>query len=198
MTRNAPDLSGEESDRLVVLSGSGDTGAFEELMKRHQSRLRNLLRRLSNDPVLADDLAQRTFLEAWRSIKTIRSASAFNAWLRRVAINTWIKHSRSKDPLNTALEKPDLTVEADHSFVDEGIDLDRALSALPENTRLCIVLAYHQGMSHGMVAEFTGLPLGTVKSNIKRGAEQLRALLVSYGDEYPAENQGRQKNGTRT
>lgn len=114
-----------------------------------------------------------------------------------MAINTWIKHFRSKDPLNTTVDKPDLTVKADHSSVDEGIDLDRALSALPKNTRLCIVLAYHQGMSHGMIAEFTGLPLGTVKSNIKRGVQQLRELLVSYVDEYPAEKSGRQKNDRR-
>ena len=61
-----PDHSSEESDRLVVLAGIGDAEAFEELVKRHQSRLRNLLRRLSNDTALADDLAQQTFLEAWR------------------------------------------------------------------------------------------------------------------------------------
>jgi len=182
MTRNAPDLSSEESDRLVVLAGSGDTDAFGELVKYHQSRLRNLMRRLSNDPVLADDLAQQTFLEAWRSIKNLRSTSAFSAWLRKVAINTWLKHSRSKDPLNWIKDNSEEPIKVEHSFIDEEIDLDRALSTLPKQVRLCIVLAYHQGMSHGMIADYTGIPLGTIKSNIRRGVQQLRKLLRPYED----------------
>jgi len=192
MMRNASEFSGEESDTLVVLAGNGDTRAFEELIKRYQSRLRNLLRRLSRDPVLADDLAQQTFLEAWRSIRNLRSSSAFGAWLRKVAINTWLKHSRSKDPLNAIDDKPDKLVKVEHSFVEEEIDLDRALSTLSKPERLCIVLAYHQGMSHTMIAEFTGIPLGTIKSHIRRGVEQLRELLRSYEDEYLSENTGRQ------
>ena len=191
MTRNAPDLSGEESDTLVVLARNGDTGAFEELVKRYQSRIRNLLRRLSNDPVLADDLAQQTFLEVWRSIKNLRSVSAFSTWLRKVAINTWLNQSRSKDPLNTVVDQSDTPLKAESSFVDEEIDLDRALSELPKQVRLCIVLAYHQGMSHRMIAEFTGIPLGTIKSHIRRGVQQLRELLKSYEDEYLSENTGR-------
>ena len=188
MTKYTPDLSSEESDSLVVLAGRGDTRAFEELVKRHQSRLRNLLRRLSNDPVLADDLAQQAFLEAWKSVKDLRSAAAFNSWLRRVAINTWLKHFRSKDPLNRIKNTPEVPIKVEHSFIVEGIDLDRALSTLSKPARLCIVLSYHQGMNHMAISEFTGMPLGTVKSHIKRGAQQLRNLLKEYEGEYSNKN----------
>lgn len=182
MMRNASDLSGEDSDTLAVLAGKGDTRAFEELVKRYQSRLRNLLRRLSRDPVLADDLTQQTFLEAWASIRNLRSSSAFGAWLKKVAINTWLKHSSSKDPLNAIDNKPEIPVKVEQSLVEEEIDLDRALSTLSKPERLCIVLAYHQGMSHSMIAEFTSMPLGTVKSHIRRGIQQLRNFLRSYED----------------
>jgi RNA polymerase sigma factor (sigma-70 family) len=190
MTRNAPDLSGEEPDTLVALARRGNDKAFAELVSRHQSKLRNLLRRLSNDPALAYDLAQQAFLEAWRSIKNLRSSGAFGSWLKRVAINTWLKHSRSKDPLNAVDDKSDVPVIVERSSIDEEIDLDRALATLSKPERLCIVLSYHQGMSHGSIAEFTGMPLGTVKSHINRGVQHLRELLRIYESDFSSENSG--------
>jgi RNA polymerase sigma factor (sigma-70 family) len=190
MTRNAPDLSREESDTLVVLARRGNDQAFAELVNRHQSKLRNLLRRLCNDPALADDLAQQAFLEAWRSIKNLQSSGAFGAWLKKVAINTWLKHSRSKDPLNTVEDKLDTSVMVDRFPIEEKIDLDRALAVLSKPERLCIVLSYHQGMSHGSIAEFTGMPLGTVKSHINRGVQQLRESLKIGESDFSSENSG--------
>jgi RNA polymerase sigma-70 factor, ECF subfamily len=190
MTRNAPELSREESDSLVVLARRGNDQAFAELVSRHQSKLRNLLRHLSNDPALADDLAQQAFLEAWRSIKNLRSSGAFGAWLKKVAINTWLKHSRSKDPLNAVEDIQDASAIVERSPIDEEIDLDRALAALSKPERLCIVLSYHQGMSHGSIAEFTGMPLGTVKSHINRGTQQLRELLKIYESDFSSEYSG--------
>ena len=190
MTRDAPDLSREESDVLVALARRGNDQAFAELVSRHQSKLRNLLRRLSNDPALADDLAQQVFLEAWLSIENLRSSAAFGFWLKKVAINTWLKHSRSKDPLNAVDDKPDVPAIAERSSIDEEIDLDRALAALSKPERLCIVLSYHQGMSHGSIAEFTGMPLGTVKSHINRGTQQLRELLKIYESDSSSEYSG--------
>ena len=61
-----------------------------------------------------------------------------------------------------------------------AMDLDRALATLPEAVRLCVVLSYHEGMTHGEIAAFTELPLGTVKSHITRGTEKLRQILSAY------------------
>ena len=60
------------------------------------------------------------------------------------------------------------------------LDLDRALARLASDERLCVVLAYSEGMSHSEISAATGLPLGTVKSHIKRGSERLRTLLDAY------------------
>jgi RNA polymerase sigma-70 factor (ECF subfamily) len=65
---------------------------------------------------------------------------------------------------------------------ERRMDLDRALAILKENVRLCIVLSYHEGMTHDEISDFTGIPVGTVKSHIRRGSERLRELLAAYTD----------------
>ena len=157
----------------------GDAAAFSELVRRRQSALRNLLRRLSRDPALADDLAQQAFLKAWRALPGLRSVGAFGGWLRRLAVNTWLEHLRSAPPPADELDTETLAASATHA-VDEHLDLDRALAQLAPDERLCVVLAYSEGLSHGEISNLTTLPLGTVKSHIRRGGERLRALLDAY------------------
>jgi RNA polymerase sigma-70 factor (ECF subfamily) len=62
------------------------------------------------------------------------------------------------------------------------MDLDDALATLPPDMRLCVVLAYNEGLSHPEIVALTGMPLGTVKSHIARGAERLRKELAEYGE----------------
>lgn len=165
----------------MALAMSGDAAAFSELVRRRQSALRNLLRRLSRDPALADDLAQQAFVKAWRSLPKLRSVAAFGAWLRRLAVNTWLEHVRAAHLLPVAMAAEELAgVPGRAPATDEQLDLDRALAQLPPDERLCIVLAYSEGMSHGEISALTALPLGTVKSHIRRGGERLRALLDAY------------------
>jgi RNA polymerase sigma-70 factor (ECF subfamily) len=183
VTSSRPSLAlGQVAEATVVaLAMSGDAAAFSELVRRRQSALRNLLRRLSRDPALADDLAQQAFLKAWRSLPKLRSVAAFGAWLRRLAVNTWLEHVRAAHllPLVSAAEEL-AGVPGRAPATDEQLDLDRALAQLPPDERLCIVLAYSEGMSHGEISALTALPLGTVKSHIRRGGERLRALLDAY------------------
>ena len=164
---------------LAGLAGTGDRAAFEELVRRRQSWLRNLMRRLCADPVLADDLAQQAFLQAWRHIGRLRRPGSFGPWLKRLAVTAWLQHLRKKDALEDAEE-----IESHHA-VRESIgglaaDLDRALSTLPGPVRLCVVLSCHEGMTHNEISELTGLPVGTVKSHIRRGTGRLKTLLSPY------------------
>lgn len=137
------------------------------------------MRRFSGDMTVADDLAQQAFLQAWRNIRQVQQPGRFGAWLKRVAINTWLQHLRKNDPLRHADEYE----ETDATQQDAGgvaLDLDRALSTLADPVRLCIVLSYHEGMNHREISEITGLPLGTVKSHIRRGTKRLQQLLSAY------------------
>lgn len=174
-------LSQAAESTVVALAMGGDAEAFTELVRRRQSGLRNLLRRLSRDPALADDLAQQVLLKAWRALPRLRSVNAFGAWLRRLAVTTWLEHVRAAPPAAAELDPDQLAggpCEARAS--DEQVDLDRALAGLTQDERLCLVLTYSEGMSHSEITTATGLPLGTVKSHIKRGAERLRARLSAY------------------
>jgi RNA polymerase sigma factor (sigma-70 family) len=182
VTRAAPGaLFGQAAEAAVVaLAMNGDRAAFNELVRRRQSWLRNLLRRLCRDPALADDLAQQAFLRAWRSLPTLRSVTAFGAWLRRLAINTWFAHLRTTAPPAVPLENLELSAPIAVASTAARLDLDLALAELSREERLCVVLAYDEGMSHGEVSAMTGLPLGTVKSHIRRGGQRLRLLLAAY------------------
>jgi RNA polymerase sigma factor (sigma-70 family) len=172
------------ADELTVVACAiaGDDHAYGELVRRRQGSIRNLFRRLCRDPALADDLSQLTFLQAWRSIDTLKSPAAFGAWLRRLAVNVWLQRARverSRPGMTELAEVPD---EAAHATVSEQLDLDSALATLAPDVRLCITLAYAERMSHSEIAEVSQLPLGTVKSHISRGATRLRQLLGAYAE----------------
>lgn len=164
----------------MSLARNGDRDAFAEIVRRRQSPVRNLMRRFSNDPALADDLAQQVFIKVWLNLRRLRRASAFPAWLRRLAVNVWLHHARRNDPLGESREMSGLeTARQDTPGI--AMDLDRALATLPGPERLCVVLSYHEGMSHREIAQATALPLGTVKSHIRIGAQRLQETLSAYG-----------------
>jgi RNA polymerase sigma-70 factor (ECF subfamily) len=164
---------------IVLLAMNGDDAAYGELVRRRQDAIRNLLRRLTREASLADDLAQQTFVHGWQSIRHLKSPGAFGGWLRKIAVNFWLQHARSSRP-EVALEE-DLRAEQPVSTVSRQLDLDAALAQLPRDVRLCIVLAYNEGMSHGEISQTTSIPLGTIKSHITRGSARLRELLQAYG-----------------
>jgi RNA polymerase sigma-70 factor (ECF subfamily) len=184
---DAPSTSrlGQAAEAAVVaLAIRGDAVAFTELVHRRQSWLRNFLRRLCRDPALADDLAQQVLLQAWRALPRLQSVAAFGAWLRRLALNAYLAQLRSRPPPAITLDAQQLESAA-VTTLGEQLDLDRALGRLPRDERLCVVLAYSEGMSHSEISAALQLPLGTVKSHVRRGAERLRALLHAY---QPAED----------
>lgn len=173
---------------VVVAARAGDSDAFAELVRRRQSWLRNLMRRSCGDATLADDLAQQAFLVAWRRLGQLREPGAFGAWLRRIALNAVLQHVRANDPVWDATE-PDETLAAPSSTPGGlALDLDRALTTLAPPVRLCVVLSYHEGMTHDEIADHLALPVGTVKSHVRRGSARLRELLAPYGDASSTEN----------
>ena len=165
---------------LVGLARGGDRDAFAELVRRRQSSVRNLMRRCCGDRELADDLAQQVFLKMWLSLRKLKNTVAFGAWLKRVAVTVWLQHLRRNDALRGASELTETDQPVRPAGTGVGMDLDYALAQLPDPARLCVVLSYHEGMSHREIAELTELPLGTVKSHIRIGAERLQWLLSAY------------------
>ena len=176
MNPGRPHSRGAEA-LIVGLARTGDRDAFAELVRRRQGWVRNLMRRLCGDPHLADDLSQQTFLQAWRRIALLRDSSRFGPWLKRIAVNTWMQHIRKSDALRNAKQHNE-NLDGKTDSPDVAMDLDRALAALSPEERMCVVLAYHEGMSHGEISDWLKMPLGTVKSHIRRGSGHLKEFLT--------------------
>jgi RNA polymerase sigma-70 factor (ECF subfamily) len=164
---------------LVSLARSGDRKAFEELVLRRQSSMRNLMRRVCGNYALADDLAQQVFLKVWLNLRKLRQPSAFGAWLKRLAVSVWLQFIRKNDALRGASELAG-TERPQRDATAVGMDLDRALATLPDAERLCVVLSCQEGLTHSEIAAVTGMPLGTVKSHIRIGAGRLQQILSAY------------------
>lgn len=162
---------------LVALAARGDALAFEELVRRRQSRLRQLLRRICGDHALADDLAQQSFLQAWQQLPTLREPAAFGGWLRRLAVNCALQQMRGRREWTEA--EAGMDVAAPIGDPEGAMDLERLLTRLTAPERLCVVMCHAEGYSHGEIAALTGLPLGTVKSHVLRGSRRLREWLGS-------------------
>lgn len=162
---------------VVVLAAGGDDAAFDELVRRRQAWLRGLLRRLCGNPALADDLAQQTFLLAWKRLPSLKAPAAFGSWLRQIAVNAWLAQARSGPGRNEGRVSPEDLRPAVEQDIALQLDLDRLLQQLRPDERSCVVLAYAEGLTHPEIAALTGLPLGTVKSHVSRGAARLREWL---------------------
>jgi RNA polymerase sigma-70 factor (ECF subfamily) len=176
---SASQLNQAAESAVVTLAISGNTQAFAEIVKRYQNRVRNFMRRLCNRSELADDLAQQAFLKTWKSIHQLKSPGAFYGWLKKIMISVWIEDVRRNKLEFVERDASDLP-GAYRDTSGERLDLDAALARLSPAMRLCVVLAYNDGLSHKEIADITNTPIGTVKSNISRGAAQLRILLSDY------------------
>lgn len=181
---SAADLRAAAEPLVIALACAGDDRAFTEIVRRRQARVRKFMHHLCRQSSLGDDLAQQVFLTAWRSLHQLRSAAAFDGWLKRIMITTWLEELRRRKIVYVSHEYAgDAAAVPGPSYAAataDRMDLDAALAVLPPDVRLCVVLAYNDGMTHPEIAELTGLPLGTVKSHISRGAARVRELLGDY------------------
>lgn len=169
---------GESDEELVARAvATADTRAFEALVARHQSRVRNWLRRLAGDASSADDLAQETFVHAWRVLASFEGRGRFVAWLMKIAYTTYLGAARKRSRerrLVMPLGDEHLEAAATPAPHAELADLETFLSALTPEERNVLVLCYAHEMSHAEIAAITGLPLGTVKSHARRGKLKIR------------------------
>ena len=164
---------------MALAVGSQDTAAFGELIRRHQSQVRNFLRKLTSGSIdEADDLAQECFLHAWDKLQTYSGRGSFIGWLLKVAYTTFLqskrKSKRYAEVLDEAGHVADLESRSYTEDSEEVSDLDKLLAVLTEEERAIMVMSYACGLSHREIGDATGLPVGTVKSIIFRGKEKIR------------------------
>lgn len=167
---------------VIILASKGELMAMEELVRRQQARVRQFMYGLCRHRDEADDLAQTVFLRLWQALPRLRTVEAYFGWQKQIMVNVWKESLR-----NQRLEFSD----ADPLEVQGGADdkqglkhdLNAALLKLSPEKRLCVVLSYHEGLTHPEISAITGLAKGTVKSHITRGTALLRTMLASYGEQ---------------
>ncbi len=193
---NSPDADAALVDRTKA----GDVKAFEMLVVKYQRRIERLIGRMVRDVDLIPDIAQETFIRAYRALPQFRGESAFYTWLYRIAVNTAKKAlmELKRDPTVTesALASrgdDDETSRVENELSDgetpEGLlaskqiaaAVNSAMQALSEELRQAITLREIEGLSYEEIAELMNCPIGTVRSRIFRAreaiAERLRPLL---------------------
>jgi len=168
-----------------------DRHAFGELVRRHQSAVRACLRKLTaGNNALADDLAQETFLLAYRNLKSFRQEAKFSTWLYRIAYNAFLGDMRKTKELQLPGEEDadDVAMSDDTATpvaraVALSIDLQRAMAVLSDAERAAIVQCYHNDLSHEEAAFVLGCPVGTVKTHILRAKQKLKTRLGAWAPE---------------
>lgn len=182
---------------LVTRAKAGDDEAFAQLMRDNEKRIYNLTLRMTGNPDDAMDLAQETFLNAWRGLNFFKGDSAFSTWVYRLASNACIDHLRRKKRRQD-ISAPMPVDEEDNSQPDipderfqpeqelERRELQRAvaqgLEQLSDEHRQVLVMREINGLSYQEIADVLDLEAGTVKSRIARARNSLRKILVESGN----------------
>ena len=187
--------------QLVERVQQGDKRAFNLLVAKYERRLIRLLSRLVRDPHEVQDVAQETFIKAYRALPGFRGESAFYTWLYRIGVNTAKNYlvARKRQPASTEVlaedaenyEEGDLlrdvaTPDAELQTKQIAQAVNAAVEALPEELRVAITLREIEGMSYEEIAQMMDCPIGTVRSRIFRAreaiAERIRPMLGTNKD----------------
>ena len=154
--------------------------AFEKIVKKYQSQIRRLFLNLTMGNVeLSNDLAQETFIKVYLNIQSFKANARFSTWMYRVAYNVFLDYKKTnyRQFVDTL---PDNNINfAYHQEIQGDHDLNHILHVLKDEEKEVIILSYIEDMSHQDIALVLDMPLGTVKTHIKRGKEKLVNYLKS-------------------
>lgn len=190
-------LASNDSDLLLVeRAAAGDQRAFELLVIKYQRRIQRLIARMVRDVDLVDDIAQETFIRAYRALHQFRGDAQFYTWLYRIAVNTAkkflldLKHDpivseaafrRGDDDEETSSYAAELTTaetpETELAAKDIARTVNLALDALPVDLRQALVLREIDGLSYEEISQIMSCPIGTVRSRIFRAREAVSAKI---------------------
>lgn len=185
-----PQLSAQADDgALVRAAADGNREAFDELVRRYQAAIVNLVRVMTAGRGDAEDMAQEVFVRAWKSLRTFRGDSAFRTWLHRVAINV-VRTNQARQGRTLRLFRQPAEHDPEPAAVEAPLDaklarrqvIDRALASLPDDLRTAVTLRDLQGLDYQEIAAALGVPIGTVESRIFRARQRLKPLLASLVD----------------
>ena len=194
-----PKHTGLSDEQLMLRVGQGDRGAFDEIVRRYTRKMINLAYQITSDRDLAEDIAQETFLRAYKSAARYTEIARFSTWLYTIAINLCRNELRRRKfkpySLEEMAEREDegkmrIDIADETHMPDTDLErreitahVRRAISMVPSKFRVALVLRDIQGLSYEEVVGILGLPEGTVKSRINRGRLRVKEILSPIFDE---------------
>ena len=195
-------MSDREIDQqLVERVQRGDKQAFGLLVAKYQRKLARLLSRLIRDPAEVEDVAQETFIKAYKALPAFRGDSAFYTWLYRIGINTaknFLVSQGRRAPTTTDFDSEEAETFEDADQLRDnntperllmtkqiGDTVNVAMEVLPEELRTAIVLREIEGLSYEEIATIMECPIGTVRSRIFRAREAISEKLKPLLDTAP-------------
>lgn len=181
----------DDINQIIDRIRSGDEDAFAEIVKIYLSPIYNFVYRLVGDRDLAEDLAQETFVKAWRNLKRFDQKRKFKTWLFTIAKNTaydWLKKKKEIPFSSFADEEGENWLEsvaADDILPDEIIErsdlaeeMEEIIKKLPVHYRAILLLHYKEDFTLHEIAEILGEPYNTIKSRHQRGLARLKKKLL--------------------
>jgi RNA polymerase sigma-70 factor (ECF subfamily) len=190
-----------DAELVIACQKKQDGHAFDLLVKRHQRGVFNFLYQLAPDWQNTADLTQEVFIRAWRSLPRLRNPKAFRCWLNQIATNLFYDELRKRpkqvrtismdEPMDASdsddgstRDIPDCRALPDESVLRQELfeTIRAAISDLPDQFRIAIVLRELQGLSYEEIAVLTGSEMGTVKSRIARARTKIQEVLNPYLD----------------
>ena len=184
---NLNDNSGEISNsELVKKSQLGEKAAFEQLVIRHQELVFSLAYKLTGNREMANDVAQESFIRAWKAIEKFRGDSTFSTWIYRIAVNTaWTLRKKAKKHntlnIDDTYEPIVIDEKKDPELVAINSDLSSvlvsALGKLPLEQRIIVELKNIEGRSHKEIADYLDISVTAAKVRLHRAHQKLRLIL---------------------
>lgn len=165
----------------------GETAAFEVLVRQHQQEIYRLTYRMTRNAEDAKDLAQETFVQAYRALGTFRGLSRFSTWLYRIAMNLCLNHLKSsarEDPAEVDGHLPDARADSLEALMTDERDrvVAQAIGALPPQQKATLTLRVQQGLSYKDIAEVLDCSEGTAKANYFHAVRALQRRLAEFRD----------------
>ncbi len=177
-----------DSTEAISRVRAGDAEAFAQIVEQFQSPIVNYLFRLTGDIELARDLAQDTFVQAYKGLAGNRPVCSFKAWLYRIATNTALQHLRRQAKVSFVPLDDRRRSIGDGDRADEDINtaaVHEALLRVPERLRVCMVLHFVDGFKHREIARMLGISEDAARMRVNRGCAEFRRLYRASGGAQP-------------
>ncbi|MDP2317935.1 MAG: RNA polymerase sigma factor [Acidobacteriota bacterium] len=180
----ATDHGALDDAALVTASVEGQRGAFDAIVERHRRTVYQVCYRFAGNHEDASDLAQESFVRAWRGLKTFKGQSALSTWLYRIAVNVCLNRVGAKTPATDPIESTDHFEDTRNEGAqstllreERAAAVRKAIASLPKKQRATLILRTYHELSHQQIADILGSSVGATKANFFHALANLKKLL---------------------